>query len=132
VRIKTADVPQGDGQAQIVVMRSYFQNNPNSPGKPNFFCCFVQEYGPTVTLQRNAVNVFNGLSIGMAEDPTPQYGDFNTVAKADFLALNLSSSVPGPIGQDASGFVDIYDRATEPAPAPTRTAPSSTAPPATT
>src|SRR5262245_28653268 len=39
VRVKTADIPQGDGQVQIVVFRSYFQNNPNSPGKPNFFCC---------------------------------------------------------------------------------------------
>ena len=59
LRIRTADVPRGDGTA-VLVMRSYFQSNPNSPGKPKFFCCFVQEYGPTVTLQRNGVNTFAG------------------------------------------------------------------------
>jgi hypothetical protein len=117
VRIKTADIAQGDGQAQIVVMRSYYQNNPNSPGHPNFFCCFVQSYGPTVTLQRNAVNVFNNTNIGMVEDPTPGPNDFNTVAKDDFLSLNLSSTLPGPLGQEPGGFVDVTDRATEPAPA---------------
>jgi len=130
VRIRTDDVPQGDGRVQIIVMRSYFQNNPNSPGKPNFFCCFVQEYGPTVTLQRNTVNTFTGLNIGMVEQPTPRPDDFNTLATGDFLGLNLSGTVPGPLGQDPGGFVDIDDPATEPAPGPIRTAASAPGSPA--
>jgi hypothetical protein len=97
-------------------MRSFYQNNPNNPGTPNFFCCFVQEYGPTVTLQRNAINQFSNLNVGMVEDPTPASNDFNTVAKDDFLALNLSGTVPGPIGTESNGFLDIYDPATESAP----------------
>jgi hypothetical protein len=51
VRIKTADVPQGDGQAQIVVFRSYFQNNPNSPGKPNFSAASSRNTAPRSRLR---------------------------------------------------------------------------------
>jgi hypothetical protein len=61
--------------------------------------------------------VFSGLSIGMAEDPVPHSGDFNTVAKGDFLALNLSGTTPARVGQDSGEFVDVDDPATEPAPA---------------
>jgi len=53
VRVKTADVPQGP--MQVVVLRSLYQNNLQNPGTPNFFCCFLEEYGPTFTPARNAV-----------------------------------------------------------------------------
>ena len=62
--------PQGDGQVQIVVMRSYGEEK--------------------------------------AEEPQPD--DF-TLSRPDFIALNLSGTVPGPLGQDPGGFVDIDDPA---------------------
>jgi len=130
VRIRTDDVPQGDGRVQIVVMRSYFQSNPNSPGKPNFFCCFVQEYGPTVTLQRNTVNTFTGLNIGMVEQPTPRPDDFNTLATGDFLGLNLSGTVPGRWARTPVASSTSTTPRPSPPPGPIRTAASAPGSPA--
>ena len=53
VRVKTGNAPQGP--MQVVVLRSFYQNNLQDPGHPNFFCCFLQEYGPTFTPAPNAV-----------------------------------------------------------------------------
>jgi hypothetical protein len=123
VRLKTGDVPQGTGQMQLVVERSFYQNNPNSPGHPNFACCFIQQYGPTFTAQRNTINTITNASLGFVEQPTPASTDFNTVAKADFLALSvLGSDVPLPTGSDSGGFLSYVIPApspgTTPAPSP--------------
>ena len=85
------------GPMQIVVLRSYYQNNLQDPGHPNFFCCFLQEYGPTFTPAPNAVTTVP-VTLGMVEDPTPAANDGNTVAKGDFLGLAvLSGTTPIPV-----------------------------------
>ena len=106
VRVKTGDFPQGP--MQIVVLRSYYQNNLQDPGHPNFFCCFLQEYGPTFTPARNAVTTVPA-TLGMVEDPTPAASDGNTVAKGDFLGLSvLAGNVPVPLAQTSAGFSGFY------------------------
>ncbi len=123
VRVKTADVPQGP--MQVVVLRSFYQNNLQNPGTPNFFCCFLEKYGPTFTPARNAVTTVPA-ALGMLEDPTPAASDGNTVARGDFLALSvLSGTVPLPLNVNAagSGYTGFYAPAplapsTPPAPSP--------------
>jgi hypothetical protein len=106
VRVKTGDFPQGP--MQVVVLRSYYQNNLQDPGHPNFFCCFLQEYGPTFTPARNAITTVPA-TLGMVEDPTPASNDGNTVAKGDFLALSvLAGNVPVPLAQTGAGFSGFY------------------------
>ena len=100
VRVKTGDAPQGP--MQVVVLRSYYQNNLQDPGHPNFFCCFLQEYGPTFTPARNAVTTVP-VTLGMVEDPTPGPNDGNTVAKGDFLGLSvLAGDAPIPVAAVAA------------------------------
>ncbi len=106
VRVKTGDFAQGP--MQVVVLRSYYQNNLQDPGHPNFFCCFLQEYGPTFTPARNAITTVPA-TLGMVEDPTPAAGDGNTVAKGDFLGLSvLAGNVPVPLAQTSAGFSGFY------------------------
>ena len=120
MRVKTGDFPQVP--IQVVVLRSYYQNNLQDPGHPNFFCCFLQEYGPTFTPARNAVTTVPA-TLGMVEDPTPAANDGNTVAKGDFLGLSvLAGNVPVPLAQTGAGFSGFYARLaprTRPRPAPT-------------
>lgn len=94
-------------------MRSLYQNNPNSPGKPNYFCCFVQEYGPIFTPAPNTVNTVR-TNLGMVEQPVPPYGDFNTVSQNDFIALSfLDTGAEIPLYAVQSGEAYYF------APAPT-------------
>ncbi|WP_026911110.1 hypothetical protein [Patulibacter minatonensis] len=103
VRVKTGDTPQRP--MQVLVLRQYYQNNLQNPGTPNIFCCFVQEYGPTFTPQRNAITEVPA-TLGMVEQPVPASGDGNTVAAGDFLALSVLdgttaiplTSSPSPVG----------------------------------
>jgi hypothetical protein len=119
VRVKTGDAPQGP--MQVVVLRQYYQNNLQNPGTPNIFCCFVQEYGPTFTPQRNAVTTVP-TTLGMVEQPVPASGDGNTVATGDFLALSvLDGTTPIPLGDSPSPVGAAFN-----APAPT--APGTPAP----
>jgi hypothetical protein len=120
VRVKTAAVAQGP--MQILVLRSYYQNNPNSPGTPNYFCCFLQSYGPTFTPAPGTTTTVP-TSLGMVEQPVPPPGDYNTVAAGDFLALSvLNSTTQVPLGADSSGnglasyYSPAPDQATQPAP----------------
>lgn len=121
VRVKTGDFDQGP--MQVVVLRSYYQNNLQDPGHPNFFCCFLQEYGPTFTPARNAITSVPS-TLGMVEDPTPPASDGNTVAKGDFLGLSvLAQNVPFPLSLDSSGYAAFYAPAPQspnnpPAPSP--------------
>lgn len=106
VRVKTGDFAQGP--MQVVVLRSYYQNNPSNPGHPNYYCCFLQEYGPTFTPNRNAVTTVP-VTLGMVEDPTPAASDGNTVAKGDFLALSvLDGTVPIPLSPSSNGLAGYY------------------------
>ena len=121
VRVKTGDAPQGP--MQVVVLCSYYQNNLQDPGHPNFFCCFLQEYGPTFTPARNAVTTVP-VTLGMVEDPTPGPNDGNTVAKGDFLGLSvLAGDAPIPVAQTSAGYTGFYAPAPQapgnpPAPSP--------------
>ncbi len=117
VRVKTGDVPQGE--MQVEVLRSYYQNNPSDPGHPNFYCCFLQEYGPTFVPARNAITTVP-TALGVVEDPTPPADDGNTVAKGDFLALSIfGGSSYVPLSANSNGTTTYY------APAPSGPAPSS-------
>ena len=108
---------------QIVVLRSYYQNNLQDPGHPNFFCCFLQEYGPTFTPAPNAVTTVP-VTLGMVEDPTPAANDGNTVAKGDFLGLSvLGATTPIPVAEASAGYTGFYAPAPQapgnpPAPSP--------------
>src|SRR4051794_13606925 len=72
VRVKTGNVRQGP--MQIVILRSYYQNNPGDPGHPNYICCFVQRYGPVFTPRAGGITKVN-TTIGMVEQPTPPPDD---------------------------------------------------------
>jgi hypothetical protein len=113
VRVKTGNVRQG--RMQVLVLRSYYQNNLQDPGHPNFFCCFLQRYGPVFTPRAGAVSTVK-TAIGMVEDPTPPADDGNTVAKGDFLALSvLGPNIALPLHRGgSSGYTGFY------APAPRR------------
>jgi hypothetical protein len=120
VRVKTAAVTQGP--MQVLVLRSYYQNNPNSPGTPNYFCCFLQSYGPTFTPTAGATTTV-ATSLGMVEQPVPPPGDYNTVAAGDFLALSiLNNTTPVPLGLDPNGnglavyYSPAPNQSTQPAP----------------
>ena len=113
VRVKTGNTRQG--RMQIVVLRSYYQNNLNDPGHPNYFCCFLWKYGPVFTPRAGATTTIK-TTIGMVEDPTPPPTDGNTVAKGDFLALSvLGPNIALPLHRGgSSGYTGFY------APAPRR------------
>lgn len=121
VRVKTGDTPQGP--MQVLVLRQYYQNNLQNPGTPNIFCCFVQEYGPTFTPQRNGVTEVPA-TLGMVEQPVPPSGDGNTVATGDFLGLSVLGSniaIPltgsqSPVG--AAFYAPAPNAASTPAPSP--------------
>jgi hypothetical protein len=121
VRVKTGNAPQGP--MQVVVLRSFYQNNLQDPGHPNFFCCFLQEYGPTFTPAPNAVTTVP-VTLGMVEDPTPAANDGNTVAKGDFLGLAvLGATTPIPVAETSAGYTGFYAPAPQapgnpPAPSP--------------
>lgn len=121
IRVKTGDAPQGP--MQVVVLRSFYQNNLQDPGHPNFFCCFLQEYGPTFTPARNAVTTVP-VALGMVEDATPAADDGNTVARGDFLGLSvLDANAPIPVAQTSAGYTGFYAPAPQapgnpPAPSP--------------
>ena len=119
VRVKTGDFPQGSGRMQVVVERAFKQNVADNPGHPNFFCCFIQQYGPVFTPRRNTINVIK-THLGLVDQPTPAPNDFTTVAKEDFLTLSVfGSNVPLPVGRlpplAALGFLAYAT----PAPTPT-------------
>ncbi len=102
VRVKTGNFAQGP--MQVDVLRSYYQNNLSDPGHPNYFCCFLQEYGPTFTPASNAVTAVKTM-LGMVEDPVPPSTDGNTVAKDDFPSLSVQEgNVPIPLSSQGSGF----------------------------
>lgn len=106
VRVKTGDTPQGP--MQVVVLRQHYQNNLQNPGTPNIFCCFVQEYGPTFTPQRNAVTEIP-VTLGMVEQPVPPSGDGTTVATGDFLGLSvLGSTTAVPLTPSQSPVATAY------------------------
>jgi hypothetical protein len=101
VRVKTGPFQQGP--MQIVILRSYRQNNPSDPGHPGFACCFVQRYGPVFTPRANGITRVK-TTIGMVEDPPAASDDPNTVVKGDFLTLSvLRGNVPPPLHVDPSG-----------------------------
>ena len=101
VRVKTGNVAQGP--MQIVILRSYYQNNPGDPGHPQLICCFVQRYGPVFTPRAGRITKVK-TTIGMVEQPTPSPGDGNTIVKDDFLTLSvLRGDVPPPLHVDPSG-----------------------------
>lgn len=118
VRVKTGDFPQGGGRMQVVVERAYKQNVAGNPGHPNFFCCFIQQYGPVFTPQRNRVNVIRA-HLSMVDQPTPGPDDFTTAAKEDFLSLSVfGSSVPLPVGRLPGVAALGYLAYATPAPSP--------------
>ena len=119
VRVKTGNFPQGSGRMQVIVERAYRQNVATDPGHPNFFCCFIQQYGPVFTPRRNTVNVIK-THLGLVDQPTPGPHDFTTAAKEDFLALSvLGPNVPLPVGRlPFVGALGYLAYAT-PAPSPT-------------
>jgi len=106
VRVKTGDGPTGP--MQIVVLRSFYQNNLQDPGHPNYFCCFLEKYGPVFTPRRNAVTAVT-TALGVIEDPTPGPNDGNTVARGDFLGLSvLSGTVPIPVNVGGGGYTAFH------------------------
>jgi hypothetical protein len=119
VRVKTGNFPQGTGRMQVVVERAFKQNVAGNPGHPNFFCCFIQQYGPVFTPRRNTVNVIRA-HLGLVDQPTPAADDFTTVAKEDFLALSVfGDNVPLPVGRLPPLAALGYLAYATPAPAPT-------------
>ena len=112
VRVKTGDFAQGP--MQIVVLRSLYQNHAGDPGHPYFACCFVEQYGPTFTPNRNGVTAVP-TSLPMVEDPTPPPDDTTTNARGDFLALSvLAGNVPIPANIDNSSGYAFYAPAPNP------------------
>jgi hypothetical protein len=119
VRVRVGPVT---GPMQVIVMRSLYQNKAGDPGHPYFACCFVERYGPVFTPVASAITSL-GVSLPMAEDPTPPAGDFTTSARGDFLALSvLAPNIPVPARADGgSGYAGIAPApspATTPAPSP--------------
>ena len=112
VRVRTGNSAQGP--MRIVILRSYYQNNLSDPGHPNFFCCFVQRYGPKFRPGANGITTVK-TTIGMVEDPTPSSNDGNTVAKGDFLALAvLSGNTRLPVHKGRNGYTAFYGPAPRP------------------
>jgi hypothetical protein len=121
VRVK---VGATTGPMQIVVMRSLYQNRPGEPGRPYFYCCFVERYGPTFTPGANTITQVP-TSLPMVADPTPAADDFQSIARGDFLALSvLAPNVPFPATNDSGSFFSIFAPALTPstAPAPSQNA----------
>jgi len=114
VRVKTGNVRQGP--MQIVILRSYRQNNPSDPGHPGYACCFVQRYGPVFTPRRNGITRVK-TTIGMKEDPPASSDDPNTLIRGDFLTLSvLRGDVPPPLHVDRTGNGAGYTGFLAPAP----------------
>jgi hypothetical protein len=116
VRVRTGNFRQGP--MQIVVLRSFYQNNLGDPGHPNFFCCFVQRYGPKFTPRRNRITVVS-TALGMVVQPAPPPNDGNTVAKDDFLALSvLAPNVPFPLRRVSTGYAAFHAPSPRPSDTP--------------
>jgi hypothetical protein len=95
-------VGQATGLMQVVVVRSLYRNT-TTPGKPEFACCVIQQYGPTFTPQAGTVATVP-TSLTMKEDPTPAPEDTTTIAAGDQLALSvLVPDVPMPAYVDGQG-----------------------------
>jgi hypothetical protein len=115
VRVK---VGATTGPMQIVVMRSLYQNRPGEPGRPYFYCCFVERYGPVFTPAANTITPVP-TSLPMVADPTPAADDLTSIARGDFLALSvLAPNVPFPASTDGGSFFSIFAPALTPATAP--------------
>src|SRR2546423_2154462 len=118
VRVRAGSV---GGPMQVLVLRSLYQNS-GEPGRPNFYCCFVEQYGPVFNAAANTVTPV-ATSLNMVADPTPAADDRTSIARGDFLALSvLAPGVPIPAAQDGvsfgSGYVPAPNPQTNPAPSP--------------
>ena len=91
---------------QVVVLRSYYQNNLGDPGHPYFACCFVREYG-RFSPDRNATTAVH-VTLGIVEpDASVERRQHN--AKDDLLGLSvLDGDVASRPAHDGPRCAGLY------------------------
>ena len=103
---------------RVVVMSQLLQNQPGQPGHPYTACCSVAAYGPVFTPARDAISQVS-MSVPVIAQPAPRPDDYSTVARGDFVALEvLEPGVAIPAVTDSGSLWNVFAPAPDPSTAP--------------